>query len=79
LIRILNRPDNQLYLDDIKGTKPKINKFETNRAPSNPLEPVYKIPTFAKAENYNPKFLRDSYQVHDIEGAQPLAATHKLK
>lgn len=79
LIRTVNRSDNQLYVDDIKGTKPKINKFETLREPSNPLEPVYKIPKYTPVEPQYPKFIRDSYQILDIEGAQPQHVTHKLK
>lgn len=33
-------------IDDIKGTRPKVNKFSTNREPVNPLEPAYKIASY---------------------------------
>ncbi|CAD8154622.1 unnamed protein product [Paramecium pentaurelia] len=79
LIRSSNRSDNQLMVDDIKGTRPKVNKFSTNRDPVNPLEPVYKIASYEQAEPLQPKFIRDSYNVQDIEGAQPSFMNPKLK
>ncbi|CAD8168322.1 unnamed protein product [Paramecium octaurelia] len=79
LIRYTNRSDNQLMVDDIKGTRPQICKFQTNRSPINPLEPTYKIPSFEQAEPYQPKFLRDSYNITDIEGAQPSIINPRLK
>ncbi|CAD8177716.1 unnamed protein product [Paramecium pentaurelia] len=79
LIRYTNRSDNQLMIDDIKGTRPQICKFQTNRQPIDPLEPIYKIPSYEQAEPYNPKFIRDSYNVTDIEGTQPSIINPRLK
>lgn len=65
-----NKPDRQLYHDDIEGSKPR-NKFlfRTKRC-VNPLEPEYTLPSFVTAPNVAPKFTRDSYDVSDIEGTK---------
>lgn len=57
---------------DIAGTKTHIVKFVTKREPSNPLNPVYKLASFTFVPPKPPKFIRDSYQIDDIEGARPL-------
>lgn len=73
-----NKPDRQLYHDDIEGSHPR-NKFlfRTKRC-VNPLEPEYTLPSFTVAPTVAPKFTRDSYDVSDIEGtkSRPL---HPLK
>ncbi|POM60834.1 hypothetical protein PHPALM_30256 [Phytophthora palmivora] len=51
----------------IEGTTSHPAGFHTNRV-VNPLEPNYKLPSFTKAPSVEPKFLRDSYNVSDIEG-----------
>lgn len=51
----------------IEGTKSRPSGFRTERV-VNPLEPTYKLPSFVKAPMLEPKFLRDSYNVSDIEG-----------
>lgn len=40
-----------------------MNKFVTGREPSNPLEPLYKLPFFEPGVATPPKFLRDSIDV----------------
>ncbi|CAD8069835.1 unnamed protein product [Paramecium primaurelia] len=75
-IRPSNRADLQLALDDIKGTRPNIVKFQTSRHPLNPLEPQYKLPTFMASQPDPPKFIRDAHNIQDIQGAQP-KQTHK--
>lgn len=65
-----NKPDRQLYHDDIEGSNPR-NKwlFRTRRC-VNPLEPEYTLPSFVTAPAVAPKFTRDSYDVSDIEGTK---------
>ena len=36
-----------------------------------PINPVYKLPTYEKPMPHRPKFVNDSYDVSDIEGAKP--------
>eukprot|EP00903_Cladosiphon_okamuranus_P013663 g12724.t1 len=76
-----NKPDRQLYHDDIEGSKPR-NKFlfRTKRC-VNPLEPEYTLPSFVVDPTVAPKFTRDSYDVSDIEGTKskplyPLVQRH---
>lgn len=67
-----NCPDNTLRIDDIDGTRRTIKDrmMRTNRH-VDPLDPVYPLPSFTPAENYVPKFIKDSINVDDIEGAKP--------
>ncbi|KUF88570.1 hypothetical protein AM587_10007869 [Phytophthora nicotianae] len=51
----------------IEGTTSRPAGFRTERV-VNPLQPNYKLPSFTKAPPIEPKFLRDSYNVSDIEG-----------
>ncbi len=39
----VNKPDRQLFVDDISGTRTKVNKFSTTRH-TNPLNPNYQLP-----------------------------------
>ena len=39
----VNKPDRQLEVDDIDGTRTKVNKFTSTRK-TNPLNPVYQLP-----------------------------------
>lgn len=65
-----NKPDRQLFHDDIDGSKPR-NKwlFRTTRC-VNPLNPEYNLPSFVAAPTVNPKFTRNSYDVSDIDGTK---------
>lgn len=49
----------------------KAKVFESTRTPSNPLEPVYRLPSFQPMPPPEPKFIRDSIAVKDIEKAAP--------
>lgn len=70
LHRDTNKPDRQLYHDDIDGSNCR-NKwlFRTKRC-VNPLEPEYTLPSFVAAPAVAPKFTRDSHDVSDIEGTK---------
>lgn len=60
-----------LVVDDIPGTRPKEkSKMLTTGRHVNPLQPSYSLPTFYNADFEQPKFLRDSMSVADIDGAQ---------
>lgn len=67
----LNKPYYYLRDDDIAGTKPASKTFQTKREASNPLNPVYKLPSFEPLEHVVPKFIRDSINVDDINGSKP--------
>lgn len=47
-------------------------KFKSTRPPSNPLNPVYKLPYTEPAPPVVNKFIRDMINVADIPGTQPL-------
>ena len=69
----LNKPEYNLTNADIEGTKTQVNKFITTREPSNPLNPVYKLPKFVYVPSEPPKFVRDAMTIDDIDGARPVA------
>lgn len=48
-----------------------MKEFSTTRAPSNPLEPVYKLQSFEPVPPEEPKFIRDQIDISDIEKAKP--------
>lgn len=68
----LNKPEYNLTNNDIEGTKTNIVKFTTKREPSNPLNPVYKLPSFTYIPPEVPRFIRDGMKIDDIEGSKPL-------
>ena len=70
LIRNTNAIDYSMKLDDIDGAQPKPYTFKTKRE-VNPLMPQYKLPSAEMAEPTVPKFIRDSYNIGDIEGTKP--------
>lgn len=59
----MNKVDYTLLNEDIKGTKPQINKFSTTRLPSNPLEPQYRLPFAEVRVATPPKFIRDQINI----------------
>ena len=65
-----NKPDRQLYLDDIEGSRPHPRTFKTSRV-VNPLVPEYRLPSVVVAPPLQPKFIRDSIDNSDIEGVTP--------
>ncbi|RLN95159.1 hypothetical protein BBJ28_00017858 [Nothophytophthora sp. Chile5] len=52
----------------IEGSTPQPAGFRTDRV-VNPLAPSYQLPSFTSAPPLEPKFLRDSYNVADIDGS----------
>lgn len=72
----LNKPEYNLTNKDISGSHPNFIKFQTNRQPSNPLNPVYKLPHVEHVPPVEPKFLRDNIQIKDIDGAHPKKAKY---
>lgn len=71
LIRGRNCRDNALFIDDIPGARPKVlNKFVFTNRCINPLEPEYKLPSFEAHEPYEPKFIRDTMNISDIDGTK---------
>ena len=66
----LNKPEYNLTNKDIEKSSPQMKHLETKRC-TNPLEPKYTLP---KVEEYPPpipKFIRDSIDIKDIQGAKP--------
>ncbi|KAL0236012.1 hypothetical protein GEMRC1_002594 [Eukaryota sp. GEM-RC1] len=56
--------------DDIEKSRPPDNK-PSNRC-TNPVDPVYPLPSYVERPITPPKFLRDSLNVTDIEGTVPV-------
>lgn len=67
----MNKTEYNLTNEDIAGSKPQWNKFVTSRAPSNPLEPVYKLQSFKYIPPEPPRFIRDAMVHDDIDGTKP--------
>eukprot|EP01016_Furgasonia_blochmanni_P037828 TRINITY_DN4499_c0_g2_i1.p1 TRINITY_DN4499_c0_g2~~TRINITY_DN4499_c0_g2_i1.p1 ORF type:complete len:494 (+),score=50.35 TRINITY_DN4499_c0_g2_i1:144-1625(+) len=71
----LHKPLNKTYFhmtnEDIKGSKPQQHKFVTTRSPTNPLTPEYVLPYAEVRVPTPPKFVRDSIDIQDIDGARP--------
>lgn len=67
----LNKPEYNLSNLDIAKSWPKWNKFDTTRQASNPLNPVYKLAHVEYVKPDPPKFIRDSMNVSDLDGARP--------
>ena len=67
----MNKPEFNLSNVDIAGSKSQVTKFITNREPSNPLNPIYKLPSFTYLPPKQPKFIRDAMKIDDIDGSQP--------
>jgi hypothetical protein len=67
----LSKPEYNLTNKDIEGSYPQCVKFKTTRQPFNPLEPKYQISKMDELESPVPKFIRDTIQVTDIDGAKP--------
>ena len=68
----LSKPEFNLTNADIEGSKTQIVKFVTKREPSNPLNPVYKLPSFTYVPPDPARFVRDAMSIEDIEGCRPV-------
>jgi hypothetical protein len=66
----INRPQFRLMTEDIEFAKPNARTFKTTRT-GQPMEPVYNLPKFEVRPITPPKFIRDSMNPADIEGARP--------
>lgn len=66
----LNKPENNLKTSDISSTNQKPGQFKSTRM-TNPLNPVYNLPSFELRPITPPKFIRDSISIQDISGAKP--------
>ena len=68
---ILNKPDFILNISDIEKAHPNKNLWNSQRH-INPLNPVYKLPSYIKAERAEPrKFIRNQIDISDIEKTKP--------
>jgi hypothetical protein len=65
----LNKPSNFL-VNDIEGAHPASRTFHSRRC-VNPLSPKYDLPTYVEHPAPVNKFIRDSLDNSDLEGAQP--------
>ena len=66
----LTKPEYNLSNTDIEYSQPHCVKCKITRQ-TNPLEPKYNLPTSPEYPPYEPRFIRDSIKVDDIEGAKP--------
>lgn len=70
-----NSRDMSLYIDDIEGTRAKaLDKMAATKRRVNPLEPEYPLPSYIPVDPHEPKFLRHTMDISDIDGTatQPL-------
>jgi hypothetical protein len=66
-----NVRDLQLYIDDIDGTRHSIkDRMMRTTRHVNPLLPEYPLPSFIPVEPVEPKFMRDSMNIDDIDGTR---------
>ena len=66
----LNKPEYNLSNSDIEFSKPNCVTCKIKRH-LNPLEPKYNLAKSPEYPPYEPKFIRDSINVDDIDGARP--------
>ncbi|CAG9314091.1 unnamed protein product [Blepharisma stoltei] len=67
----LNKPYFSLMTHDIDKATPKKGEFITTRIGTNPLQPVYNLPSFEIRPVTPPKFVRDQIAIDDIKGTKP--------
>ena len=68
---ILNKPNYNLDISDIERAHPK-NLYWNSKRHVNPLNPVYKLPSFVQMEpDPGRKFIRDQIDISDIEKSKP--------
>ena len=79
LFNFIERPYDRFTNDDIRRCRPRAKHFMTNRPPTDPLNPVYDMPSELPLEPYEPKFIRDSMNVDDIRGTKPRIKIKDLK
>lgn len=70
-----NVPDRSLEIDDIDGTRFFIkDSFFRTKRDVNPLNPTYKLASYAPVEPFQPKFVRDNLYHDDVEGSRTKAS-----
>jgi hypothetical protein len=57
--KTVNKPDRQLEVDDIKGTRTRLHQLYTPRQ-TNPLNPIYQLPQVDYVCIPEQKFIKDS-------------------
>ena len=67
---ILKKPNFILNVRDIEKAYPKKHFWKSDRH-INPLNPVYKLPSFKLLEPEVPKFIRDQIDISDIDKTKP--------
>jgi hypothetical protein len=72
LHRSRNVENTSLKVDDIDGAQAKIrDKMLLTKRSINPMEPNYKLPSCTPAAHEEPRFLRNTLNIDDIEKARP--------
>ncbi len=65
-----NSRDNQLYIDDIEGTRHSVkDRMLRSTRHVDPLNPDYKLPSYSEGQFPVNKFMKDSLNHDDIEGS----------
>ncbi|KAG6548845.1 hypothetical protein Mapa_009607 [Marchantia paleacea] len=77
----VNKPCTILEAKDIKGASshPKNMKVGNEARDTNPMEPLYSLPSYVEPWIPLPKFLRDSLNVGDIQGTRPSSRHKRLE
>ena len=71
LYKKVNKPDFIYSNKDIEFSVPRGHHVFQNNRHLNPLNPEYKLPSYSEPNiEYNQKFIRDTLDISDIEGAQ---------
>jgi len=63
---VTKRPNFQYDISDIEGTKSKPKDVPARPRNTNPLQPVYKLPSYPQPVYPVPKFVRNAMDVSDI-------------
>ncbi len=64
-------------VDDIDGARHFIkDRMLTTKRHTNPLIPDYDMPRFQQPDPYTPKFIRNTLDISDIDGAAPKPVKH---
>jgi len=70
-----NVQDLSLFIDDIDGTRHSIkDRMMRTKRHVNPLVPEYDLPSYVPSDIPEPKFVRDTLSIRDIDGAFPKSA-----
>lgn len=70
---------NKMQNDDLPMTKPNPQIFKTTRFGTNPLDPIYNLPKAEELSREETKFIKDSLNVNDIQGARSKLVDQTLK